>query len=389
MKKPNILVLSRAGNIGGAEMAAKEYILGNSRFNYFILTNDKPYFREFFGSFAGSENCFFKTELSVISKRENPLKYILSIIIGVSTTAKIIREHHIDLIYGNGLHAVVLMLLYKLFYRSRIKAVLHVHDIVASASMITFAIKHFAHYMDRVIVPSNAARKALVKTVGVDSLPVKVVYNGFIQENSSNEGSLKTDFRCEYSIPLDKKVIAFVGTIIPQKGPDLFLEIVKRICLKRSDFMAVMAGEPMDGALYGQIQEQIRDQKLPVLLIGRLPHEGVMRLMQSTDLLVLTSNMESFSIVVLEAMQAGKIVVARGVGGVAEIVENSCNGFCFMPDESLDKVVDLVNYALDLDESTKSRISNNAKNTVLKRFDSKRKQKIINSLFDQLLRERK
>ena len=57
--------------------------------------------------------------------------------------------------------------------------------------------------------------------------------------------------------------------------------------------------------------------------------EGIFR---RVDLLVLTSHAEGFPRVVLEALSASKLVVARNVGGVSELVAHEQTGFLFGSD---------------------------------------------------------
>lgn len=67
--------------------------------------------------------------------------------------------------------------------------------------------------------------------------------------------------------------------------------------------------------------------------VGGFFGEKVENIFGRLDLLVLTSHAEGFPRVILEAMCARKLVVARNVGGVSELVVHGQTGFLFRSDE--------------------------------------------------------
>ena len=67
---------------------------------------------------------------------------------------------------------------------------------------------------------------------------------------------------------------------------------------------------------------------------GRVDHATAMRLFAGCSSFVLPSRHEPFGIVNLEAMAAGKAVVATRVGGVPEIVTDGENGLLVEPEDS-------------------------------------------------------
>jgi glycosyltransferase involved in cell wall biosynthesis len=68
-----------------------------------------------------------------------------------------------------------------------------------------------------------------------------------------------------------------------------------------------------------------------VAFLGSLPHEDVIRCMRAADVFVLPSLVESFGIVLLEAMGCGLPVVASRVMGIPYLVEDGLNGFLVPP----------------------------------------------------------
>ena len=73
---------------------------------------------------------------------------------------------------------------------------------------------------------------------------------------------------------------------------------------------------------------------LPVIFTGYLSGDALYQAYASADLFVFPSAVESFGLVVLEAMAAGLPVVAARVGGVAEVVRPGETGYIFSPGDT-------------------------------------------------------
>ena len=108
--------------------------------------------------------------------------------------------------------------------------------------------------------------------------------------------------------------IIALGRLVPQKGFDVLLEAFRQV-----------AGEiPHDLLLAGEGPERAALEALAlpgrVHLVGRADRPKVVSLLAGADFFVLPSRHEPQGIVNLEAMAAGKAVIATRVGGVPEIV---------------------------------------------------------------------
>jgi glycosyltransferase involved in cell wall biosynthesis len=68
---------------------------------------------------------------------------------------------------------------------------------------------------------------------------------------------------------------------------------------------------------------------LPVNFVGYLRGEALSQAYASADMFVFPSAMETFGLVVVEAMAAGLPVVASRVGGVRDVVTEGLNGFSY------------------------------------------------------------
>ncbi len=73
---------------------------------------------------------------------------------------------------------------------------------------------------------------------------------------------------------------------------------------------------------------------LPVYFMGYLRGDRLASAYASADIFVFPSRLETFGLVVVEAMAAGLPVVAARVGGVAEVVREGSNGYTFESGDS-------------------------------------------------------
>ena len=91
------------------------------------------------------------------------------------------------------------------------------------------------------------------------------------------------------------------------------------------------ARRPLDCGRDAAVEKAVADRHLAahVSLLGR--RQDVPRLLPASDVLLLTSISEGIPLTVIEAMAAGRPVVATNVGGVGEIVEDGTTGLLAPP----------------------------------------------------------
>lgn len=117
--------------------------------------------------------------------------------------------------------------------------------------------------------------------------------------------------------PARRPVLGFVGRLSPEKGPDLFLTLARRLagrmdCVLFGDgpMRAALAGDPGAGAV------EFMGAKPSMA-----PHWG------GIDLLCVPSRHEGLPMAVLEAMAHGCPVAAFDVGALGEVIEHRRTGF--------------------------------------------------------------
>lgn len=123
--------------------------------------------------------------------------------------------------------------------------------------------------------------------------------------------------------------ILAIGRHVPQKGFDLLLRAYAALLHSGgSDHDLFLAG---DGEQRLDLERLTRDLRLEerVTFLGRVDRSEAVRLFSGCSFFVLPSRHEPMGIVNLEAMAAGKAVVAARVGGVPELVDDGRTGILF------------------------------------------------------------
>jgi glycosyltransferase involved in cell wall biosynthesis len=144
-----------------------------------------------------------------------------------------------------------------------------------------------------------------------------VIYNGIsLAEFNSEHRS--------YEHP--RPYVLAMGRWVPQKGFDVLLEAFA-IAVQEAEFDhdLLLAGDgPQRGALEDLVVRL--DLRGRAHLLGRADRQTSVQLFRGCSFFVLPSRQEPFGIVNVEAMAAGKAVIASAVGGVPEFVQDGGNG---------------------------------------------------------------
>ena len=145
-------------------------------------------------------------------------------------------------------------------------------------------------------------------------------------ELSTELNPQKNQIRAELGISQHSKVILYTGRMSREKSP---LDLLKAYELADVPGKAlVFVG---DGPLKGQLEDYVANNNLEsVHFTSFQSPQDVPKYYAMADVLVLPSHRETWGIVVSEAMCFGKpVIVSEQVGAVADLVQDSYNGFRF------------------------------------------------------------
>ncbi len=119
-----------------------------------------------------------------------------------------------------------------------------------------------------------------------------------------------------------RKLVLFVGNLVPVKGPDVFLKSLARLKAMTQGPWATVAAVIGDGPMRHGLVREARRLGLgdTVAFLGSRPHDEVARWMNVADVLCLTSRSEGMPNVVIEALVSGLPVAVADVGACRELV---------------------------------------------------------------------
>jgi glycosyltransferase involved in cell wall biosynthesis len=171
----------------------------------------------------------------------------------------------------------------------------------------------------------------------------------------------------ELWLPHNAPVVGNVAALVPHKGQRHLVEAAALVLRQVPDARFVIAGE---GDLRPAIERQIKEHHLEkhVLLTGF--RADVLSLHKAFDIFVMSSLTEGLGTSLLDAMAAGKPVVATSVGGIPEVVVDGETGFLVPPrdHEAMARaIVRLLN-----DEPLRRRMGDAGRARVQSRFSAER-----------------
>ena len=132
------------------------------------------------------------------------------------------------------------------------------------------------------------------------------------------------------SLGLDRNgiVVGFIGWLLPIKGPMHLLKAMEDVWQDHDDTSLVFIGK-------GDLDVDLRAEALKTGANGRVNFLGwrndIDEIMPLFDIFVLPSLNEGMGRVLVEAMAAGKPIVASNVGGIPDLVQHDHNGLLVPP----------------------------------------------------------
>ena len=177
-------------------------------------------------------------------------------------------------------------------------------------------------FIDRYIAVSEAVAQQLCQTFHVPPYKIRVIHNSIPVDRY--ECTASQAFRAKLRLGSERQIVLTVARLDPQKGHYYLLEAIQQV----HDAIFVIAGDgPEKTVLEAQAHKLgIEDR---VIFLGY--RQNIPELLAGCDLFVLPSLYEGLPLSILEAMAAGKAVVATAVGGTPEAVLDGETGLLVPP----------------------------------------------------------
>lgn len=280
-------------------------------------------------------------------KNDYNVSFVLSVIKGKQTSLfkKILAYmyHYIEIIY-KGLttnynllylhyisHSALPVILVKLLTGKVLVINAHGSDVISDNKVLkinSYFIRKLVLISDCIVVPSKYYREVMMKKYSIDESKFFISPSGGV--NTSLFAPLE---RVNNSKEL---MIGYVSRIDPGKGWDIFLEALL-IIKQRINVKAIIVGDGTDRDKLLNIIKRNNINHL-VEVCGLLPQKDLPKIYNRLDVFIFPTIRlaESLGLVGLEAMSCGVPVIGSDIGGPSEYIENSKNGYKFIPGNSND-----------------------------------------------------
>lgn len=181
--------------------------------------------------------------------------------------------------------------------------------------------------------------------------------------------------------------VGMIARFSPLKGQRIFVEAAKQVAADRPDTEFILAGS----ALFGEDRyaEQVRQDCLTSATPERFQLLGfvddVSSLLHDLDVVVQPSIYpEGFGQSVLEAMMAGKPVVASATGGLSELVEDRVTGRLVPPNDA-SALHDAIDELL-ADPVGAAAMGNRARQRASERYDIRATVRALEAVYAEVAR---
>ncbi|MBD3306149.1 glycosyltransferase [candidate division KSB3 bacterium] len=222
----------------------------------------------------------------------------------------------------------------------------------------------FQHVLTDVLTNSQATRQLLLQESSslIAEEKIAVIQNGIDLPTFDQLPS-----RPIYSRTQDALILGNAGRLSPEKGQHDLIDLVKRLQERGIRCQVLIAGT---GKLAIPLKQDAREAGVEqnVRFLGFV--ENIKALLESIDMFVLPSRYEGASNALIEAMAAGKPVVAFHVSSNPEIVVDGETGF-LVEQGDLSALAHRVE-ALARDEALRATLGRNARKRVEEHFTMQR-----------------
>ncbi len=307
-------------------------------------------------------------------KARNPLPYLKTVFYLVN----LVRERNIDLIHSNAdignQYGVVAARL------TGIPIICHTRNILSKRPFQ----RMFLRYADVLIANSRAVAASYARYVAKSQKAV-VIHNGVDIDEFSPIRTKSGVFRKKLGLPDDAFVVGHIARICPEKGQHTLIDAMALVEKTQSKAYALIVGDTVidDSAPFlKSLKQRVLEHKLAERVIFTGFVENIVDLYTDLDLVVLPSLCEPFGRSLIEAMAMEKPVIASGLGGPLEIVENGITGFLVPPNDPVELAETILKILQD--KKLAKRMGENGKERV-KRFSIEENVRKTEQVYLELL----
>jgi len=178
--------------------------------------------------------------------------------------------------------------------------------------------RHQYNFLQTLYVPTPYIHKYLTETFQMDKVTKLGVWGRGIDLERFSPKHRSMEFRERMGFSEHDVVVMWCGRLVPEKRPDIFCKVVRRLHERKIPFKALVVGQ-------GPVEEEVKN--LPnMVFAGWMSGDELATAYASCDVFLFPSAVETFGNVTLEAAASGlPLVVEAGCSG--HLVNHGINGF--------------------------------------------------------------
>jgi glycosyltransferase involved in cell wall biosynthesis len=260
----------------------------------------------------------------------------------------LVKKNNIDIIQTHLLRTLDFLVLF-LKYTTPVRAVLwtfHSTDFELTKNQLSqhkwlLKPKNFIHRhlyrrtsdsVSSLIAVSDEVKTAMLHIIGPIQDKITVIYNG-VDIKRYGMSADKMQVRSHLGLKANACLIAVLAILKEEKGHRYLIEAMKSVTSQIENVHTLLIG---DGPLRYELQEHVKRLNLEGYIHFLGNRHDVPELLATSDLFVLPSICEGFSMALLEAMASGKPIVATAVSGTVQIMIANKTGLIVPPQNSLE-----------------------------------------------------
>jgi glycosyltransferase involved in cell wall biosynthesis len=249
--------------------------------------------------------------------------------------------------------------------------------------LVRIAERQLARVSDRIVAISETQREDLVSRYKVvRPAQVRIVPLG-LELGEFLDLPPVAAARQLLGLPPDAVVIGFVGRLVPIKRPLALIDAFERTAAVCPAAVLLIVG---DGDLRPAVEREVARRGLSGRVVMTGWRHDLKNVYGAVDLVALTSRNEGTPVALIEAMAAGRPVVATDAGGVADLVIQDVTGLLVPADDTAGMAGALIR--LVQDSGTRKRLGEAGRSSAFARHDAARLASDLDSLYRLGLEEK-
>ena len=220
-----------------------------------------------------------------------------------------------------------------------------------------------------IIAVSERVANALGRRPLIDKNKVIVINNGIDIETFKPSEDQSKQIRDKLNILDQDRAILFLSLISKQKGTDIAIKAFNELShLKNIKLIIAGDGEYLNDA---KLLARYYGIESKVVFTGFIPNEDTPKYYNASDIFIFpTLRLESFGIVLAEAMACRKPVIASNIGSIPDVIDDGVNGI-LVPHGDFRELARQIDMLLN-DQSYFETLGGNAYSKARERFDINR-----------------